>query len=74
MDKIDWIFLSEVGFSVDPKNRFFDWPAAPDVKVEIVPDSGRVVCLIGRKTQVYLNCRDDVMDLVRLLRKEPVDG
>jgi len=74
MDKIDWVFLSEVGFSVDPTNRFFDWPAAPDVKAEIVPESGRVVCLIGRKTQIHLTCRQDVLDLVRLLKKEVKDG
>gem|GEM_PF-4876493 len=54
----------------------FHWPSSPDVKIEIVgKDSDRrVVCLIGRKTRLYLNRRGDVMDLVRLLQKEIIDA
>jgi len=54
----------------------FHWPSSPDVKVEIVGKGAdqRVVCLIGRKTRLYLNRREDVVDLVRLLKKEVVDA
>lgn len=76
MNTITWEFLSEIGFSAEPNNTMFHWPSSPDVKVEIVGKGGdqRVVCLIGRKTRLYLNSREDVVDLVRLLQKEVVDG
>ena len=76
MNAITWEFLSEMGFSAEPSNLLFHWPSSPDVKIEIVgKDSDRrVVCLIGRKTRLYLNRRGDVMDLVRLLQKEIIDA
>lgn len=76
MNTITWEFLSEMGFSAEPSNLMFHWPSSPDVKIEIVgKDSDRrVVCLIGRKTRLYLNRRGDVMDLVRLLQKEIIDA
>jgi hypothetical protein len=53
----------------------FHWFSSPDVKIEIVGKGAdqRVVCLIGRKTRLYLKGREDVMDLVRLLQKEVAD-
>jgi hypothetical protein len=76
MDKITWVFLSEMGFSAEPNNTLFHWPSAPDVKIEIVGKGAeqRVVCLIGRKTQLHLSRREDVVDLVRLLQKEVIDA
>lgn len=76
MNTIDWQFLSEIGFSAEPCNTMFHWPSSPDVKIEIVGKGAdhRVVCLIGRKTRLYLNRREDVADLVRLLKKEIVDA
>jgi len=76
LNTITWEFLSEMGFSAEPSNLMFHWPSSPDVKIEIVgKDSDRrVVCLIGRKTRLYLNRRGDVMDLVRLLQKEIIDA
>ena len=76
MNTIDWQFLSSIGFSAEPNNTLFHWPSAPDVKIEIVAkgDQKRAVCFIGRKTQIHLTCRQDVLDLVRLLKKEIVDG
>jgi hypothetical protein len=76
MDKITWVFLSEIGFSAEPNNTLFHWPSAPDVKIEIVGKGAeqRVVCLIGRKTQLHLSRREDVVDLVRLLQKEVIDA
>ena len=83
MNTITWEFLSSVGFSAEPNNTLFHWPSSPDVKIEIVgaivgksaakDTERRVVCLIGRKTQLHLKTREDVMDLVRLLQKELVD-
>ena len=75
MNTITWEFLSSVGFSVEPNNTLFHWPYSPDMKIEIVGKGAeqRVVCLIGRKTRLYLKNREDVMDLVRLLQKELVD-
>jgi hypothetical protein len=75
MDKITWEFLSSVGFSVEPNNTLFHWPSSPDVKIEIVGKGNdqRVVCLIGRKTQLHLSRREDVVDLVRLLKKGVAD-
>jgi len=71
---ITWQFLSEVGFEVEPNNTLFHWPTAPDVKLELVPagpeHGTRCVCFIGRKTQLKIENRKDVMDLVRLLKKE----
>jgi hypothetical protein len=53
----------------------FHWPSSPDVKIEIVGKGAdqRVVCLIGRKTQLHLSRREDVVDLVRLLKKGVAD-
>jgi len=72
LNTITWEFLSSIGFSVEPCNTMFHWPSSPDVKIEIVGKGAeqRVVCLIGRKTRLYLKTREDVMDLVRLLQKE----
>lgn len=72
-EPITWQFLSEVGFEVEPNNTLFHWPTAPDVKLELVhegcsPDV-RCVCFIGRKTQLKIENRKDVRDLVRLLQK-----
>jgi hypothetical protein len=43
------------------------------VKLELVPagpeHGTRCVCFIGRKTQLKIENRKDVMDLVRLLQK-----
>ena len=76
MNTITWEFLSEMGFSAEPSNLMFHWPSSPDVKIEIVGKDSerRVVCLIGRRTKLYLNRRGDVMDLVRLLQKEGIDA
>lgn len=76
MNTIDWQFLSEIGFSAEPNNTLFHWPSAPDVKIELVTkgDQQRAVCFIGRKTQIHLSRREDVVDLVRLLKKEIVDA
>jgi len=73
---VTWEFLSSIGFSVEPCNTLFHWPSAPDVKIEIVGKEAeqRVVCLIGRKTRLYLKTREDVMALVRLLQKEVADA
>jgi len=75
MNTITWEFLSSVGFSAEPCNTLFHWSSAPDVKIEIVGKGAdhRVVCLIGRKTRLYLKTREDVTDLVRLLQKEASD-
>ena len=75
MNTIDWEFLSQIGFSAEPNNTLFHWPSAPDVKIEIVAKGAdqRVVCLIGRKTQLHLSRREDVIDLVRLLKKGVAD-
>lgn len=72
-EPITWQFLSEAGFEVEPNNTLFHWKTAPDVKLELVKDGSehgvRCVCFIGRKTQLNIENRKDVMDLVRLLRK-----
>ena len=75
MNTIDWQFLSEIGFEVEPSNLLFHWPSAPDVKIELVTkgDQQRAVCFIGRKTQLHLSRREDVIDLVRLLKKGVAD-
>jgi hypothetical protein len=75
LNTIDWVFISEIGFEVEPNNTLFHWPSAPDVKIEIVGKGAdqRVVCLIGRKTQLHLSRREDVVDLVRLLKKGVAD-
>jgi hypothetical protein len=75
LNTITWEFLSSIGFSVEPNNTLFHWPSSPDVKIEIVGKGAdqRVVCLIGRKTQLHLSRREDVVDLVRLLKKGVAD-
>ena len=72
-DPITWQFLSEVGFEVEPSNTLFHWKSAPDVKLELIGCESlsgvRCVCFIGRKTQLKIENRKDVRDLVRLLQK-----